>query len=76
MPPREQLPHRYTSLLSYGLNDHYDNMVGCLQVTRIHSFMKEIKVYIRASYIIFLFVKGERNAKTNLLLFKSIGIVD
>ena len=37
------------------------NMVGCLQVVRIYSFMKEIKVYIRASYISFLFVKTENN---------------
>ena len=33
----------------------------CLQVVRIYSFMKEIKVYIRASYIVFLFVKTENN---------------
>ena len=38
------------------------NMVGYLiQVMRIYSFMKEIKVYIRTSYIIFLFVKTENN---------------
>ena len=37
------------------------NMVGCLQVVRIYSFMKEIKVYIRASYIVFLFVNNENN---------------
>ena len=37
------------------------NIVGCLQAVRIYSFMKEIKVYIRASYIIFLFVKTEYN---------------
>ena len=41
-------------------NDVY-NMVGCLQVVRIYSFMKEIKVYIRALYIVFLFVKTENN---------------
>ena len=35
------------------------NMAGYLQVVRIYSFMKEIKVYIRASYIFFLFVKTE-----------------
>ena len=29
------------------------NMVGCLQVVRIYSFMKQIKVYIRAKYIVF-----------------------
>ena len=38
------------------------NMVDCLQVKRIiYSFMKETKVYIRASYIVFLFVKTENN---------------
>ena len=36
-------------------------MVGCLQVVRIYSFMKEIKVYIRASYVVFVFVKTENN---------------
>ena len=34
----------------------------CLQVVRSYSFVKEIKVYIRASYIVFLgFVKTENN---------------
>ena len=33
----------------------------CLQVVRIYSFVKEIKLYIRASYIFFLFVKTENN---------------
>ena len=37
------------------------NMVDCLQVVRIYSFMKEIKVYILASHIVFLFVKTENN---------------
>ena len=36
-------------------------MVGCLQVVRIYSLMKEIKVYIRALYIVFLVVKTENN---------------
>ena len=36
-------------------------MVGCLQVMRIYGFMKEIKVYIRDSYIVFLFVKTEND---------------
>ena len=35
--------------------------VGCFQVARIHYFMKEIIVYIRASYIVFLFVKTKNN---------------
>ena len=40
------------------------NMVGCLQVVRIYSFMKEIKLYIHDSYIVFLFVKsGNDNVK-------------
>ena len=37
------------------------NVIGCLQIVRIYSFMKEIKVYIRASYIVFLFVKIKNN---------------
>ena len=37
------------------------NMVGCLQVVKICSFIKETKVYIRASYIVFIFVKTENN---------------
>ena len=41
-------------------------MVGCLQVVKIYSFMKEIKVYIRASYIGFLFVKIENNSKKEI----------
>ena len=40
------------------------NMIGCLQVVRIYSSMNEIKVYIHASYIIFLFVKTKTNNKT------------
>ena len=39
------------------------NMIGCLRVVRIYSFMKEIKLYIRASYIVFLFVKSKTNFK-------------
>ena len=37
------------------------NMVGSLQVVRIYSFMKETKVYINASFIVFLFVKKEND---------------
>ena len=37
------------------------NVVGNLQVVRMYSFMKEIKVYIRASYIVFLFAKTQNN---------------
>ena len=33
------------------------SMIGCLQVMRIYSFIKGIKVYTRASYIVFLFIK-------------------
>ena len=36
-----------------------NDMVGFIQVVKICSFMKEIKVYIRASYVLFLFVKTE-----------------
>ena len=41
-------------------NDVSD-MVGCLQVVRIYSFMKDIKVHVcvRTSDIVFLFVKME-----------------
>ena len=35
------------------------NMVGCLQVLKLYSFMKEIKAYIRVSYIVF--AKTETN---------------
>ena len=35
------------------------NIVDCLQVLKIYCFMKEIKVYIRASCIVFLFAKTE-----------------
>ena len=37
------------------------NVAGCLHVVRIYSFMKEIKVYTHASYIVSLFVKTENN---------------
>ena len=42
----------------YGAMKHENgvtNMVGCLQIVRICSFMKEIKFNF-ASYIVFLFV--------------------
>ena len=38
------------------------NMGGCLQVVRIYSFKKEIKVFISASYFVFLIVKKENNS--------------
>ena len=38
-----------------------NDIVGYLQVVRICSFMKEIKVFIRASYIVFVFVKMENS---------------
>ena len=41
-------------------NDVSD-MIGCLQVVRIYSFMKERKLYIHASYIVFLFVVSKIN---------------
>ena len=41
-------------------NDVSD-MIGCLKVVRIYNFMKELKVYIPALYIVFLFVKSENN---------------
>ena len=33
------------------------NMIGCLQAVEIYSFIKEIKVYTSASYVVFFFVK-------------------
>ena len=39
-------------------NDVSD-VISCLQVVTIYSFMKEIKLFIRTSYIVFLFVKLE-----------------
>ena len=42
------------------------NMVGYLQVVRIYSFMKEIKVNIRASYIVFFFDKTENTKKKDM----------
>ena len=39
----------YTSLKH---KNDVSNMVGCLQVVKIYSFMKEIKVDIRVSYIV------------------------
>ena len=37
------------------------NRVGSLQVVRIYSFMKEIKLYIRPLYIVFFFVGSKNN---------------
>ena len=37
------------------------NVVCCVPVVRIYSFMKKIKVYIRASYIVFHFVKTQNS---------------
>ena len=37
------------------------NMDGCFLVVRISVFFKEIKVYIHASYIVFLFLKTKNN---------------
>ena len=39
-----------------------NDMIGCLRVLRIYSFMKEIKLYKRVSYIVFLFVKTGNNS--------------
>ena len=36
-------------------------MIGCHQVVKVYSFAKEIKLRIRASYIVFLFVKSKNN---------------
>ena len=42
------------------------DMIGCLQVVRIYSFMKEIKSYVRASYIVFLFALKSAKWKPGL----------
>ena len=40
--------------------NYMSDSIGCLQVVRIYSFIsEEIKVYKRASYIVFLFVTTE-----------------
>ena len=43
----------------YSAIKHENNMTN--MVVKIYSFMKKIKVYIRASYIVFLFVRTENN---------------
>ena len=50
-------------------------LVGYLQVVRIYNFMKEIKVYIRASYIVFLLLPTDEKKiikVINHVLFVSI----
>ena len=39
----------------------FSDMFGCLQVVRIYSFMKEVKLFICALYTIFFLVKSENN---------------
>ena len=48
------------------------NMVDCLQVVKIYSFMKEIKIYIKISNIVFLFVKTENNISINQIKHASL----
>ena len=38
------------------------DMIGCLQAVKICSFVEEIKLFIGASYIVFLFVKSQNNS--------------
>ena len=52
-------------------------IIVCLQVVEMYSLMKEIELYIRSSYIVFLFVKSESNIfieeiKHNLCAFISL----
>ena len=47
------------------------NIVGCLQVVRIYSFIKGFKVYICASYIAFLFVKTESTLQKKENMFST-----
>ena len=44
------------------LENYVDDMIGCLQVVRIYSFMEEIKLFMWASYIVFslISVKSEK----------------
>ena len=42
---------------------HENDVVGCLQIGRIYSIMKEIKLYIHTSYIVFLFEVEEINCE-------------
>ena len=48
------------------MRSEYDvsDTIACLHVLRIYRFVKEIKLYICALYIIFLFVKSEKNRFT------------
>ena len=39
--------------------NNVNNMVDCLQVVKIYSFMKEIKLYVTASYVVFLLLSRE-----------------
>ena len=45
------------------MKHEYDvsDMVGCVQVVRIYSYMKEIKLDTCAMYVVFFFVKTENN---------------
>ena len=38
---------------------HVSDIIDSLQVVRIYSFLKEIKLFMCALYIVFLFVKPE-----------------
>ena len=38
------------------------NMVACLQIVRSYSFIKEVKLYVRVSNFVFLFVKSKINS--------------
>ena len=39
--------------------NNVNNMVDCLQVVKIYCFMKEIKLYVTASYVVFLLLSRE-----------------
>ena len=41
--------------------NYVKDTIVCLQVRRIYSFVKEIKLYIFASFIVFLFKSENKN---------------
>ena len=52
--------------------NYVKNMISCLEVLRIYSFVKKTKLYINTSSIVFLFVKiVNNNFKTKVFLFNS-----
>ena len=44
-----------------------NNTSGCFHVGRIYSFMEDTKLYIRSSYIVFLFVTSDNKKFKHVL---------